>query len=434
MNGMNYGCMIFDDVHEHGSGWAAQAGEAATRRPGTAGLSTDTMWITNLDYNASKLAGLSNHVRFQRSDYLREPLSQLASRHAIETAWDMAAFAAHLFDRTMRLVHHVLRMQHPPRFALRNGIRDLIAGKDPLYNEEAHAAITEAISYNTNCERLNRVGQGEEDIRFFKLPYREHALTVLGTPLPSGELTRYEGKLPKGNSEVMSWLEELDRPSLTKITADNFDPDFNRLLNWGNNPATASSLRRWVTTQELLCLCEFADVKIHDAFIAQGTFIYTYLVDILKSIPKVADMSLSAGLLFENLWTAAATPASNRPMEAPGRKCINAHTPFLRAMDRINCLTAAKRLEHSGFEIAGYATGAIRANCYGKSEQDIVAAAIAADLVPPFCSLTKEEYPVEVDLQAPTPLQVMQLIYGRGQREQLTATDQMIVKKILSNG
>lgn len=429
---LHYGCMVFDDPCEHAAGWAAQEGEQATRRAGTANLATDTIWLTNLDYAATRIAGFSNHVRFQRADYLREPLWQIAARYGIKSGWNLATFGAAIFDRTMRLAMHILRMRHIPRFALKNGIREVIAGKDPLFPEEAHSAITEAISYNTNCERVYRTSRDEEDIRFFKIPYREHAITVLETPLPAGEMTKCTGALPRGNEEVRDWLESIGRPALIKITADNFDPQFNKLLNFGSSPATSQSNRRWVTNQELLCLATFAELKVIDAFISKDIFVYSYLLDILYKLPKSADMSVSAGLFFENLWTAASTSLPNKTAETHLMKSINAHTPFLRAMDRINCMAAAKRLEAAGLEIAGYATGSIRANCYGKNSKEIVAAAIEADLIPPACDLEKSEYPKEINMHEPTPLQMMQLMCGCGLIDRLLSTDKLIIEKILN--
>lgn len=428
---ISFGCMIFDSTQEHGAGWGCCANQPeATRRRGTSDLATDTVWLTNLDYDTTARAGLSNHVRFRRSDYMREPLSQLARRHSLQNPHEIASFGAKVFERVVQISMHCLRMEHIPRFALRNGIRSLIAGNDPCYPYEVYNAISEAISYNTNCERLWR--PEEETIKYFKLPQRDHAMAILSTPLPAGEFTRWPGALPGTSDEVNEWMNEVAKPGLFKVTAKNFDETFNRLINYGDSPANERSQRRWVTNEELMLLSRFGEISVHDAFIASSICNLSALIDVLTKLPDAADMSLSAGLFAENLWAAAGTNLPNRTAETADTKSINAFTPYLRAMDRLICLQAARKIEEMGMEVVGYASGAIRVNCHDKSDHDMVVASIHAGCIPPACHLPLKDFPDGVDLQNPTPLQMMQIMYGCGLLPRILDTDGLITDRILN--
>ena len=77
---LKYGCLIWDDPCIHTTGWKA-VGEGAAGRvniQGTADLSSDTVYLTNMQYQMSKESGLSGNYRFKMDNYLREGIIQLA--------------------------------------------------------------------------------------------------------------------------------------------------------------------------------------------------------------------------------------------------------------------------------------------------------------------------------------------------------------------
>lgn len=430
-NGITFGCMIFDSTQEHGAGWAATAEQQeATRRRGTGDLASDTVWLTNLDYDTTARAGLANNVRFRRADYMREPLYQIARRHHIDNPHELAQFGAQVFDRVIRLAMHLLKMEYVPRFALRNGIRSIIFGQDPCFPLDVYNAISEAISYNTNCERPYR--PEEETIRYFKLPQRDHARTVLSTPLPAGNFARWEGTYPTSSSESIEWMRSLQKPGIFKITAKNFDDTFNRLINYGDSPASDRSQRRWVTNEELILIAGFSEVCVLDAFVAERTLLLNNLIRLLDNLPDAADMSLAVGLIAENIWAAAGTNNPNRTAETAETKSINPYTPFLRSMDRFLCLSAAQKIDAMGFEVVGYSTGAIRVNCHEKSDAEIVTAAIHTGCIPPSCNMDIKSITEIFNNSAPTPLSMMQTMYACGLTSKILSTDSMVTNKILT--
>lgn len=377
---MKLGCVIFDDPRLHQTGWKAIGEEAACRInfQGTGSLPSDTIWITNMGYEVSAQSGLLSNYRFQKSDYLREDLLRMAERHGIWDSREAAEYGAKVFTRALRAMQTLLGCEanYVPRFYLKAGFREHLWGKDPCLPKDIVKIVEEAISYNCNCERNAFTPRGEDVIGYFKVPPREHCLNVLQVSLPLGDISEIsKNTLPvKGTprQDILDWLLNQQAPGFFRVTCCNFDDNFNRLINYGVSPS--ASKRQWVSSPELAWLASFADVTIHQAYIAQSSAMLTEAIKMVEQMPEISELSISMGILYENIWSGMSTKLPERM--CPGdKKSVNPFTPFIRAQDRISLFPKAFTMNQLGFDVLGYATGTIRVSLKDKEPHEIFTAA-----------------------------------------------------------
>ena len=72
-----FGCVFFDDVQKHTTGFCSYNGERAKRIRGTQDLDSDIVWLTNLEYDLMWYSGFSSHARFRRADFLRQNINKI---------------------------------------------------------------------------------------------------------------------------------------------------------------------------------------------------------------------------------------------------------------------------------------------------------------------------------------------------------------------
>ena len=146
-NDARYGAVLFDSEVTHDYGWACVSGEMPVRITGTHDLPSDTVWITNLGYDAAKVSGLQGS-RFRRSGYMGHELSRLwgetglleedtdaPARVPLSSVWDgqyttrvglRAGFSAWLLDRVMKISMDRVPMIAAPLSDLAGGIREVV--------------------------------------------------------------------------------------------------------------------------------------------------------------------------------------------------------------------------------------------------------------------------------------------------------------------
>lgn len=427
---MKLGCVIFDDPRLHQTGWKADGENIANRInfQGTGSLPSDTIWLTNLNYEVSAQSGLLSNYRFQKSDYLREDLSRMAERHAISDSRETAEYGAKIFTRTLRAMQSLLGCEpnYIPKYYLKTGFREHLWGKDPCLPKDIAKIIEEAISYNCNCERNAFTPRNEDITGYFKVPPREHCLNVLQVSLPVGEIFELPKKSLPGKEtprqDVLDWLLNQQAPGFFRVTCNNFDDAFNRLINYGVSPSAAK--RQWVSSPELAWLASFADVTIHQAYTAQSSVTLTEAIQMVEQMPEITELSISMGILYENVWSGMSTKLPER-MCPSDKKSVNPFTPFIRAQDRISLFPKAVAMAQLGFDVLGYATGTIRVSLKDKNPYDVFMAAQKTGLIPPFLGLEAANIP------APrASLDFVQWHYGTNKRQELLELDKKIIAKL----
>ena len=437
--GLKYGCVIFDDPRSREQGWKAIGEEKATRvsMEGTSALRSDVVWLTNMTYDAASVMGLRDNFRFLQSGYLREDLTDICRRYQLTDNRICAELGAKLLSRSMSLASRLLEAEGDFTYktSLRNAFRDIVGfGRDPCVSTEIGKIIDDACIYNTNCERDWR--NPEEDIvGIFRLPPRSQCLNILNSLLPYGDFVEVpKNALPERGATrkvVQDFLRAVEKtPGLFKITCERFNPNFNKLINYGDSPSPYGAYRRsWVTYPEAVMLSSLADMSIHQAYLPLSAYRLNEPAKIASTLPMQADLSISMGIFFENLWTGMSVTGKKLCATDPDKIFINTYTPYIRAMDRLLLFDEAIKFQDAGFEVIGYATGRLRINLAGKKPIEAYNIAIQTGTIPPFLGLKATDLPplTKEEMENPPPLRYLQIWHATNDLDQMLAWDQRVV-------
>jgi len=297
--------------------------------------------------------------------------------------------------------------------------------------------IEEAISYNTNCEREQYIPAGEDVIVYFRIPPREHCLSVLDVNLPYGDFIEIpKGDLPAPKAsieEMQNWLVTKTEgcPGFFKITCRSFDPTFNSLINFGdsaNGMGVSSYKRQWVSSPEVAFLATFSEMTIHQAFITRSRYRLHQQIELVKSMPEQTDLSISIGVFFDNLWTGMCMRSSARlGQNSPDKISINVFVPFIRAMDRVKLFEKAIQFAHAGFDVVGYGAGALRVSIKNQDPIKIYNICKQARMLPPFLGCKEGSLPGG---DGGDLLTKMQMAYATSSFSWLMDVDKKIVDKL----
>lgn len=438
--GLKYGCVIFDDPRQREQGWKAIEEDKATRvsSEGTSALRSDVVWLTNMDYDLVSVTGLRDNFRFLHSKYMREDMAAICSRYQLTDNRICAEIGAKLFSRTMRLSSHLLEAEDfTYKTSLSHAFRDIIGfGRDPVVTTEICKVIDDACVYNTNCEREWSNKRENDVIGVFRIPPRQHCLDILNSTLPYGEFVEVpKNVLPERGANrkvIQEFLQSCEKtPGLFKITCERFNPNFNSLINYGDSPSPYGAYRRsWVTYPEALMLSSLSDMIIHQALLPLSTYKLKEAANIASSLVKQADMSLSMGIFFENLWTGMSVAGKKICATDPNKIYINVFTPFLRAMDRLLLLDRAIQFKKAGFEVIGYSTGRLRVNLIDKHPIEAFKIALETGTIPPFLGLKEDDLSQFTSIfneKKDDPLFVLQFWHATNNLEQMMMWDQKVV-------
>lgn len=429
-NNIKYGCVLFDDITQHATGWASVSGEDSFRISSTQNLATDTVWLTNITYDVAQFSGLASHARFRKEDYLRRRLGPLRKDLGLNDSFEACPTLSNVFERSVKLVQKLLHLKNDeiPQGLLRNGIRDKFMGHDPVHEEPIYIALRDATSPWTSCERADPPPEDFTQITF-RVPPVEHSKCMLSTMAPTGSWEKVDISL-KSNEDIANWLTSLPGLAVINIAAKDFNPEFNQLYNFGSNPAGPRTNRQWVTSLELITLIDVAKIEIYGAYVNTGISPDSGWLKIFETLPSNADLSYSLGLALENIWTGFCSglipPAHKR---GPERTWINDYAPFIRAMDRMICLQKAIGLQRKGFDVVGYGVGSILIFRHNhNSDEAIYEAAEELNLLPPTLGLTGTEGIIS---KPKTALQALRALMGIGKINDINKADEFIFKTIL---
>jgi hypothetical protein len=452
---IRFGCVIFDDPKEHSTGWRAVAEEPARRVSvaGTGSLSTDTVWIVNLGYMLSRETGLQENYRFCIDQYLREDICRMATRHGIPShpvirePARLCEFAAKIFSRAMTLAPRLLGLgqgRFLPALNMRSGFRQCFPPtRDAVYPQEVCDRIREATSYNCNVERDEWVPREEDVIAHFRIPPRIHAAEVLQGAFPHGNVAEMNRSTLPGpdasREEVQAFLRECTRPAFFKVTCRDIDPHYNGLINFGDSPAGNANgpKRQWLCTPEVVFMASFCHVTIHQAFHAEGTVRLRPQLDFVASIPpRQADLSITVGVILENLWTGMTASSSEnwRFRSGGGKGVVNTLAPFLRANDRVRLFEKALQWKDDGYDVCGYATGTLRVSIRGRDPMEVYRQCLKTGMIPPFLGIRPEDVTDPgLKPRRNDPLSFMQYLYATNSLKKLLEVDARLVEELKRN-
>lgn len=436
---LKYGCVFFDDPYEHANGFASIEGAPAERIRGTMDLDSDNVWVINVDAQHMISAGLASNPRFRASNFLRNTIEKISDFIGVdqENPRDLVKTMSLIVSNTMAITSAMtgIDVSIVPEAQLKKNIRTCLYPPDKALPEFAMKALMNATSYWIPAERSVSFDVNLSQKKIFQVPPVKILKCLKGMPVPTG--TKWENipqsKFPDTVDSFESLEDLAGGPFLAKVSLKNIDGDYNHLLNFG---AGATGQREWVSSTELRCLMDLADVFVNQIIVPKNIKILDH--PIFEKIEENKDacvLSLSYNLFLDNLWCAMATTRHPpKKFKSPVLKtCVNPAIPFIRAVDRDICMHAAYQIEKAGFDVIGYGAGGVHVQLTGdETTEDFLIAAINSGAIPPVC---KKDDSVDVEAaigDVNTPDKILQSLHLNGERKNLLDIDCQI-KEVLTN-
>lgn len=444
-----FGCVLFDDPYEHSSGYASMSvDERPARIAGTEHLSSECLWLTNLDYGMTKASGFGGHTRFRRTDYFGGKIDNTAEMLGLRaegilgnypqvldyvrsikvgdtvSTGDLISIKSKLisitFERICRLSRAVFGINTLNNEKFSHSFRQVAFQFDPLLEKQVATAVTDATVYSVLVERnAVLVGDNETKVKVF-LPPIEHAINMLSIPVPSGEWKHYVRK-----RDVLKAVTETEQPFLAKVVLTDILPQFNRLLNFGSGGGKGRQ-RLWVSSIELGYLKHMANVDIREVYVCEYALTYDWIEEasvILSDLKNKLDLSVSAGLVAKAIWTGFASKRT--PRGGDRALYVNPVAPFVHSLDRQICLMSAMELSSMGHEVSSYGMGEISVRVETEKEKrKLTDDCITLGLLP---SAMYHETP---DYKPDTASGIYQQMLAGGEIEKIMDIDERVINAI----
>lgn len=383
--------MIFDDPDEHADGWACAWDEDATKRrvvriSGPHELPSDTSWLTNLSYDAMRVAQLGGS-RFRNDTFLSNKIGVILNECGLgdgaqnvnriapasifggqysTAASARTAFLAWIFHSVMREAASFMPIDAPPVSDLASLYRDAILPPASIFynkdlpNEIVHTALSAAdTTWKPAASSYDRqVG------RIVRLPLDRVTLcrTLLDVVYPlSGwkldtEVIKALNKRPV--DQIMRWFDGHPE-ALLKVTMRRTDPRYESLVNYGANIQNNHLAGHWLVSSEAARLWGPCDLTVHAAITAGRS---TNSREWIEAKNLVIDDDLwerKAGSYAFQLWADTLWRGMCKaPYKSPSQMKSPAYT-FVRSVDREMCFYAAVKLQEAGLTVKGYGSGSV---------------------------------------------------------------------------
>lgn len=384
------GVCIFDDPKSARDGWASVAGAEAWRVTGYHELSSDKLWVTNLDFPDFKALNLLRLKHLAQSQYFRTSIKMLQSEYGILESKPLAAFLSRLFNRVARLGDLHLGVE-PQKFnyrytqaiSARMDVPSLRIPCQGLNPNEVQLIIDHATQENQAMTGVKKPERAQAVA--FSYPRFAYSKWLLGQQYPLESVWKKdkigkewrigirEGKaLAKANHDFVRMMDNYSinfhRSVFLRIAILSQEPSHRSFATFA---AGSRGPRVWATYPEVLELMRYSEIAVYDsASVGSGK---------LKDIPLIDNpqysCSISAGLFLENLYCS---------LMAPVDKVNSALGAYMRSMDRMACGRAAEQFHNAGFVVGSYSSGRIIV-LVREGERDRAAQlALKIGMIPPF--------------------------------------------------
>ena len=440
---MRIGVILFDDPQAISNGWSAVDGDSYAKRVrGAEDLASDTLWFTNLEFDHVRNSALSQNAYFRHHDYFGLKLSDLCAELGLTDAFSVTPdqLALKLVQLYSRFIDFECALSGQSRdkwrahpITARGSLRENFWGIDQLGDDHLREAVDESIQMYTSCDSRG-FWDGYEHVKFY-LPRLEHARRILSMPVPlSNEYERVKRR-PRKGEDISEWLMGQEGPVLAHTVIHSLDADMSTVLNFGAAPPSKSieekgrlrthtSTRQWMTTLDLMTLNGFADLEIKEAIVFPRTMPLIRQPEIMRFFElseEIDALSYTVGIFATNLWTAMSRTHARASMR---KHAMNARVPFLRAVDRWECMKVAKVIMDMGYGVMGYGAGRVHARMPELSLGDIAQVSLQTELMPPMLNTGGQGHEMFTERK---PWDMMMKILTEGRSDEVMDADAMIV-------
>ncbi|MBB4861413.1 hypothetical protein HNP46_000224 [Pseudomonas nitritireducens] len=364
MREIKIGVCIFDDPKSPRGGFASIDGDSAFYVSGYHELSTETLWVTNLEFPVFRELNLLRLRHLTQAQYFRTSIRMLQVELGIVTGRRLAEVLSKVFSRVASLGKAFLGADpknYNYRYQQAISDRIFIPGMTEPYSGLDSNVVQLVVDHSTQ-ENQAMAGVKRPDrsspVTFY-YPRDAFAQWLFGRVYPTGSQWRAEDfkreytlgtkdgrKLSLTDSFIDKCAKNFrtsNRATFFNIAVLSHEASHRSFASFG---AGAKEPRTWVTWPELLELLEYSVVTIYRAASTSSGLIRDHLPDYCQSV----GCGVSDGLLFENLYAALAAPVNKRN---------TALGAYLRAYDRAACGRAAFEFHKAGFVVGSYGMGRV---------------------------------------------------------------------------
>ena len=374
---VRFGCVMFDLVENNGetkpapgSGWASIEGSPSSRIRNTGDLSSEVIWLTNLNEQVFFKTGTVKQKNLKYSGYLRTDVGEIMKELGLQVNKFQIAkiteIIAEIFNKVMRLAIEFYGVKTFFLKDLPSEIRNVLFPDDLNISTPVDEALSRSYQDWVICERP----LPKEKMNFvtLKRPRYFHSKSILDTMIPfsSGDWEFFGASdLPISTEDKIKFLMDKGRPFIVKVSINSFhhQPNINlelgRLLKLGEAIGEGGRLkeRNWVCQPELLYLSKFASLNIDAAFMADEYQQLEKSVQ-LPFLGELSDLSYSLGILSECVWFGLASRSINPKNKS--KTLVSPRACWLKSADRFMTLTSAMMLMSAGFIVTSYGYGGVR--------------------------------------------------------------------------
>lgn len=364
MKNIKIGVCIFDDPKAPRAGYSSIDGSEPTHVSGYHELTTDVLWVTNLEFPVFKELNLLRLRHLAQAQYFRTSIRMLQIEYGISDHKHLARFMSKIFSRTANIgFQHfgadVANFNY--RFHQAISSRIHIPGmSEPVQGLDLNA-IQQVIDHSTQ-ENQAMTGVKRPDRSSpisFSFPREAYGQWLMDRVYPVSNVwksdnlkreftigTRDGKKLSLTDSFVKTcgdYFRNHSRATFFRISVQSHEPSHRAFASFG---AGARDPRVWVAWPELLELLEYSVVTVYESVSTAAGTIKEFLPEYLFA----TGFGISESLLFENVYVALASPV-NRKNTALGA--------YIRAYDRAACGRAAAYFHNAGLCVGSYSSGRV---------------------------------------------------------------------------
>lgn len=409
MSVKHFGCVRFDSDNPNLGGWASVEGGDAFRVSSVGNLDNDTLWWTNLSFQAMYEANLNKTGYIKRTTYLNSWLQGgqvevcegwgFLRRTHTEKAITEALSA--IFNRVMRFAGETYGIQYGRSVPVHDNLADelrcrMLPDKDPHIGPEVDGALWAAHQYYTYCVTPHYSRDETVAVRF-AVPAISYANEMLGSIVPTDQVEFVHADQMPPSNQRLAWVINHSRPALARVTVSNVHPDYVNVVAFANG-AKAGSNRSWVSQPELLLLSKYATVDINGLFLF-GEYAAIPRECRLPSFTAMQAMTPTAEIIASNHWLGLARENCYRlePKNNDAR-AVSPRAAWMTAIDRFLMFTYALQLHRAGIVVRRYGAGAVTALVPKHNYRDAYEIASAVGLIAPPTLVSDIE--VQDELQA----------------------------------
>ncbi|MBB3923895.1 hypothetical protein [Xanthomonas arboricola] len=371
------GVVRFDSLDPHQGGWVSVDGEKARRINGVGALDNDTLWWSNLTFNAMFETQLHRTPYIKRTTYLTSwnPSGEIVGQDEICLAWGLLTrnfpeqliteALSGIFSRTVRFAeqHYGLNIDREvPRYDnLADELRALLLPqKDKHLTPEVDAALSSAHQYYANCITSRFLEEDHVAVNFVA-PAVPYAHEMLDLVVPAEQFDFLGSNQLPVPTRRLEWVLAQDRPVLASVRVSDVNPEYSSVIAYGNG-ARSGTNRRWATHPELLLLSKYARVEVDSVFLFGS---YEKLAPSLQlpHFTKLQAMTPTAEIIASNHWISLAreNPYNLEQVRSPQERALSPRAAWLNAMDRFMMYTYAIQLYRAGITVRRYGAGRVTA-------------------------------------------------------------------------